>query len=78
MILVGVVEFEKCSKCSKQCFKHSHLEDCTAVKKLYLRYYGGKQEIVDFALLVVVYVFHSICCEYGFTTSCEEPVSYGA
>lgn len=54
--------------------KHSHLEDSTAVKKLCLRYYDGKQVIVDFAFLVVVYILNSVCCEHGFITSSEEPV----
>lgn len=33
--------------------------------------------IVDFAL-VAVYIFDSVCCEHGFTTSSEKPVSFGA
>lgn len=32
--------------------------------------------MVNFAL-VAVYIFDSVCCEHGFTTS-DKPVSFGA
>lgn len=63
--------------------QHSHLGDCTAVKKLYLKILWCKttdsqlcSACCSIHIYTVVYIFDSICYKSGFTATFPEPVSY--